>query len=215
MTAEPREMAMFPLGTVLVPTAVLPLHVFEPRYRELVDAVLATEARELGVVLIERGSEVGGGDARTSVGTVAGVIDAQRTDDGRWGLVTVGLRRIEVARWLPDEPYPRALVTDWPDADDATPSDELEGLRATAVTLVRQALAVATELGEAPVPATVDLSDDPVTASFQVVAAGPLGPADRQALLEVPGARERLERAAVLLGEAIELMRARIALGGP
>ena len=64
---------MFPLGKVLVPGEVLPLHVFEPRYRQLVVDLLAADDRppEFGVVLIERGWEVGGGDARTDIGTVA------------------------------------------------------------------------------------------------------------------------------------------------
>src|SRR5580658_2819799 len=64
------RLAMFPLGTVLVPHGVLPLHVFEPRYRVLMfDCLRGT--REFGVVLIERGSEVGGDDQRFAVATVA------------------------------------------------------------------------------------------------------------------------------------------------
>ena len=55
---------MFPLGTVLFPTLILPLHVFEPRYRALVENCLAAPQPEFGVVLIERGSEVGGDDVR-------------------------------------------------------------------------------------------------------------------------------------------------------
>ena len=86
---------MFPLGTVLFPGAVLPLHVFEPRYRQLVrDCTLGD--REFGVVLIERGSEVGGGDVRSMAGTVARIVQARRDADGRCVLVTVGTRRIRV-----------------------------------------------------------------------------------------------------------------------
>ena len=66
---------MFPLGTVLFPSVFLPLHVFEPRYQELTRDCLAGD-NEFGVVLIERGSEVGGGDARFDVGTVARIIEA-------------------------------------------------------------------------------------------------------------------------------------------
>src|SRR5438552_13967117 len=105
---------MFPLGTVLFPFAPLPLHVFEPRHRALTRACLDGD-REFGVVLIERGSEVGGNDVRTSVGTVATIVEAAELDDGCWVLGTVGGRRIRVRAWLPDEPYPRADVEDWPD----------------------------------------------------------------------------------------------------
>ena len=74
---------MFPLGCVLFPSVVLPLHVFEPRYRTLVQTCLDDD-REFGVVLIERGSEVGGDDVRTDVGTVARIVEAEQLPDGRW-----------------------------------------------------------------------------------------------------------------------------------
>src|SRR6476646_7825142 len=108
---EPRVIPMFPLGTVLFPHALLPLRVFEPRYRVMTERVLKAE-REFGVVLIERGSEVGGGDTRFDVGTVARVVRAQELPDSGYALATVGLRRIRVTRWLPDDPYPLAEVTD-------------------------------------------------------------------------------------------------------
>ncbi|HEV7759443.1 MAG TPA: LON peptidase substrate-binding domain-containing protein, partial [Acidimicrobiales bacterium] len=98
---------MFPLGTVLVPGMLLPLHVFEPRYRQMLDDCLAGD-RTFGVVLIERGSEVGGGDVRTGVGTLARILQAEQAADGRWALMAVGARRIRIDRWLPDDPYPRA-----------------------------------------------------------------------------------------------------------
>ena len=85
---------MVPLGTVLVPTAGLPLHVFEPRYRALVNDCLAGD-REFGVVLIERGSEVGGNDVRTSVGTVARIVEAAELPAGRWAIGAVGVRRVD------------------------------------------------------------------------------------------------------------------------
>ena len=71
--------------------------------------------QQFGVVLIERGSEVGGGDVRTDVGTVARILEAQELPDGRWVLATVGVERIEVERWLPDDPYPEADASPWPD----------------------------------------------------------------------------------------------------
>src|SRR5580765_5978986 len=104
------EMPMFPLGSVLFPS------LFLPRYRALAKHCLAPEREpEFGVVLIERGSEVGGNDVRTSVGTVARVLEAAELDDGRWVLGTVGTRRIRVVEWLPDDPFPRAVIEDWDD----------------------------------------------------------------------------------------------------
>src|SRR5580698_965052 len=62
------QLGMFPLSTVLFPHAEIPLHIFEPRYRALAHDCLAADSR-FGIVLIERGSEVGGGDHRMAVGT--------------------------------------------------------------------------------------------------------------------------------------------------
>ncbi len=78
---------MFPLGTVLLPGMPLSLHVFEPRYRQMVDDCRAGDGT-FGVVLIERGSEVGGGDVRTDVGTLTRIVEARELPDGRWLLGT-------------------------------------------------------------------------------------------------------------------------------
>src|SRR5262245_9674089 len=104
-----KVLPMFPLGSVLFPHAVLPLRIFEPRYVELTNTVLQRDGR-FGVVLIERGHEVGGGDTRFSVGTIARIVDAARSPEGRYLLATVGAERIRVRRWLDDDPYPRAEV---------------------------------------------------------------------------------------------------------
>ncbi|HUF84321.1 MAG TPA: LON peptidase substrate-binding domain-containing protein [Acidimicrobiia bacterium] len=117
-----RALPMFPLGSVLFPHALLPLHVFETRYRALTEACLAGDG-EFGVVLIERGSEVGGGDTRFTVGTVARILEAGRLPDGRYVLAAVGTRRLRVRRWLPEEPYPQADIEVLEDsvATDAEP----------------------------------------------------------------------------------------------
>jgi Lon protease-like protein len=154
---------MFPLGTVLVPGAPLPLHVFEPRYQAMVQHCLASD-REFGVVMITRGSEVGGGDLRTDVGTVARIVEAARLVNGRWALRCIGIRRIRVLRWLDDDPYPRAEVVDWPDQVDTDPDalavlDTLVGRVGTAL---RRVLAQVAELGLPGAPATIEVPPDRV-----------------------------------------------------
>lgn len=194
---------MFPLGSVLFPSMILPLHVFEPRYRALVDDCVADNG-EFGVVLIERGSEVGGGDVRTDVGTVAQVLEIERFDDGRCALAAVGTRRFRVDRWLDDDPYPRAEVTDWDDpAPESLDLDEVDAL-------FRRALALAAELGEAPAPMDVELAEDAGLATFQMAALAPLGPADRQVLLATEGAEARVRLLAEQLADMTELLRARL-----
>lgn len=196
---------MFPLGTVLYPHAVLPLHVFEPRYRALTERCLAEDGL-FGVVLIERGSEVGGGDQRFSVGTVARIVQAGRLDDGRWMLVTVGERRLRVTHWLADDPYPRAEIEL---LDEITPGDT-SGRVAEVTRLLRRALALRAELGE-PGPPTVELApDDAARAGFQACAAAGLRPLDAQRLLETDDAGVRLERLGALLEDAVALLEFRL-----
>jgi Lon protease-like protein len=186
------RLAMFPLGTVLVPHAPLSLHVFEPRYRALMDDVLATDERELGVVLIERGSEVGGGDQRSALGTVAAVVEAVATEDGRWGVVAVGRRRVDVVAWLDDDPYPQAIVSERPEAAWPDGIDAAAHLLAAAERAVRRALGLKGELREAAAPVDVELDERPSVAAWQLVHVAPLATYDRQRLLAVDDPVERL-----------------------
>jgi Lon protease-like protein len=180
---------MFPLGSVLLPGQVLPLHVFEPRYRALVHDCLAADRHEFGVVLIERGSEVGGGDQRSSVGVVAQMVQVAELHEGRFAVVAVGVSRIRVVEWLADAPYPRAEVEPWPDERfEGDIGSRLDGVHAR----VRRAAALAVELGDVGGDAHVDLSADPVEALWQLAALAPIGAADAFRLLCAPSAPARL-----------------------
>src|SRR4051794_38368149 len=196
-----RTLAMFPLGTVLVPFGVLPLHVFEPRYRALVQDCLDAD-RDFGVVLIERGSEVGGGDVRFDIGTVARIVDAAELPDGRYALATVGVSRFRVHTWLPDDPYPRAEV----EILDEKPAGPGDAERARDVERrLRRVLAIAVELG-ATVPTDLTFADDPVRAGWEVAGVAPLGPLDALAVLAVDDPAARLELLASRLDEVAEML---------
>jgi len=202
---------MFPLGTVLMPGGVLPLHVFEPRYRQLVQDCLAADDPEFGVVMIERGSEVGGADQRTLAGCVARIVELGELPDGRYVMVTVGTRRIRVNAWLPDDPYPIADVDDWPDDDgfDAGLGDAVAALAPR----VRRAAALAVELGVAEAGLADDVPDDPLLASFHLARLAPVGPLDQYRLLRTAGAGERLRLLADLLDEVEPSLRFRLEQG--
>lgn len=200
---------MFPLQTVLFPGVALPLHVFEPRYRALTRHCLDGDSR-FGVVLIERGSEVGGGDVRMSVGTSARIVEAAELPDGRWVLMVVGVERIEVSRWLPDDPYPQAEVTV---LADASAGPEADDERAVVERLLRRALALKAELGEPAAAATVELDPDPTVASYQAAALAPLGALDCQRLLEQDGPDQRLALLASALDEEVRVLAQRASWG--
>lgn len=201
---------MFPLGSVLVPSAGLPLHVFEPRYRALVNDCLRGTG-EFGVVLIERGSEVGGNDERCDVGTVARIVDAEEQPDGRWGVAAVGTRRIRVERWLPDAPYPLAEVHDWPDPD---PGPEHEVRLRGVLGQLRRCLALAAEAGDVVPPATIELAEDPVLAGYQATVVAPLGPLDQQRLLGAASPDARLTLLEELLADAALVLELRLGSAG-
>ncbi|MYE77337.1 MAG: ATP-dependent protease [Acidimicrobiaceae bacterium] len=209
---------MFPLQSVLLPGMPLPLHVFEPRYVAMLDTIVETD-NEMGVVLIERGREVGGGDVRCDVGTMARVVETQELSDGRLLVMALGVRRIRVRRWLPDDPYPCAETEDWPDEPEVEPPPTGEQMRQLGA-LVSEARSLARRLEIASGPqhpaaevVPVDVGRDVSQASYRAAALAPLGPLDRYEVLCTPGAGQRLAVAHRVVADAVELLRARIQLG--
>ena len=208
--------AMFALQSVLLPGMPLPLHVFEPRYLTMLETVIAGD-QQMGVVLIERGREVGGGDVRCDVATMARVVETRRLADGRLLVMALGDRRVRVRRWLPDDPHPWAETEDWPDEPepDSTGAPELI-YELTGLVTEARSLALRLQLGplaQAEAPGPVDLGRDLALAAYRAAALAPLGPLDRFEVLSTPTAGERLVVAHRLVTDATELLRARIELG--
>jgi Lon protease-like protein len=189
---------MFPLGSVLFPYMPLRLRVFEQRYLIMLADLLKADQARFGVVLIERGREVGGGEQRFPIGTLAEITQLG-AQEGFVGLVARGGRRFTVDRWLEDAPHPRAEVTELPDLDW---DPGLEGLRAETERLVRRTLALASEFAENVWPADVELAEDPVAAAWQLAAIAPLGALDQLELLCAASFGDLLTRVAELVTEA-------------
>lgn len=194
---------MFPLGSVLFPAMPLPLRVFEERYLAMLATVLADEPSEFGVVLIERGQEVGGGDARFGVGTVARITQLE-AGEGFIVVLAVGTRRFTVTEWRDDAPYPVAEVAHLP---EPVWDPELLPLREEAERVVRRALAVATEYVELPWSSEVQLSDDPVESCWQLAAIAPLGPLDQVRLLGSESLEQLLTSLIEVTGTSIDSIR--------
>ena len=163
---------------------------------------------EFGVVLIERGSEVGGGDTRFDVGTVARVVRAQELPDGGYALATVGIRRIRVTRWLARRSRtrrPRSSTSPnrAPDADDA------DAARPRARRARRPCASSTASID----PRLPDLPRDrpttPAQASYEIAALAPIGPLDAQRVLEAATAGDRLALLAELLDDHARVLRAR------
>ncbi len=188
-------MPMFPLGSVLFPGAVLPLQIFEPRYVALLDDIEAVDNR-FGVVLITRGSDVGGDDERSTIGTVAQIVRKGVAEDGRILITAVGQERIRVTEWLEANPYPLASVEVIPDAMIAEGFDEA---LAAASAARSRLVALAIEMGADGQQLQLDLPGDPHRAAWAMCSAAPIGSFDRQQLLETEDAVARLRRVEELL----------------
>jgi uncharacterized protein len=189
---------MFPLGAVLFPHMPLRLRVFEERYLVMLSELLRSDSARFGVVLIERGRDVGGGEQRFDVGTVAEITQVG-AQEGFVGLVARGGQRFAVERWLADAPHPWAEVRELP---ELTWNPGLTPLRDDTERRVRRALAVASEFTENVWPADIELSDDPVQAAWQLAAIAPLGALDQVGLLGTESMERLLTRIGELTAEA-------------
>jgi Lon protease-like protein len=198
---------MFPLGSVLMPAMPLPLRIFEPRYLKLLGDLVAAENPEFGVVLIERGQEVGGGEKRMSLGTIASVTDIG-TSEEFYGLESVGSKRFRVNAWLPDDPYPIADIDFLP---DLIWDDTLMPSRVHLETKVRQLLAFASEFGDLQYSADVELSDDPMQACWQLAGVLPIGQLDQLDLLASQSAEELISRTYEIVTTADDTLKAMMA----
>ena len=167
--------------------------------------------RRLGVVLIERGSEVGGGDQRAMLGTRSVVVRAGELPDGRWLLQVLGEAVVRVEEWLPDDPYPRATVREVP---AVTPEGAMSGLLTESAGRVRRARALLAEQGgRAPLPpdAALDGGGDAAVAAWQLCGAAPLSAYDAQRLLAAPDTAGRLRLLADLMVELEQDLRRMLA----
>jgi uncharacterized protein len=191
-------LAMFPLNSVLFPFMPLRLRVFEERYLIMLAELLRSEDARFGVVLIERGREVGGGEKCFSVGTIAEITQLG-AQEGFVGLVAQGSRRFEVTEWLDDAPHPRAEVSEIAELEW---DDSLWQLRDDTEQLVRRTLAVASEFAENVWPADIELSANPVAAAWQLAAISPLNALDQLALLGSTSSAELLARVSELTSQA-------------
>lgn len=222
--ARPTEaLPLFPLGhTVLFPGVVLPLHVFEERYRELVRTLVAQDdpgPRRFGVVAIRQGWEVGPDavEALHGVGCAAELRRVSRYPDGRFDIVSVGSDRFRLLRvdrtsrpylvgdveWLPGDPPP-----DGEAAVLARAVGTLFGEYASAAATLRQS-----DAGPAAPPP--DLPEDPAELSHLVASSAVLTLEDRQALLEAPTASARLRAELRLLKRETTMVRRLRALPVP
>jgi Lon protease-like protein len=198
---------MFPLESVLLPDQDLPLRIFEPRYGALVRHCLGS-GEPFGVVLIARGREVGGDDSRCDVGVLAAITDHADQGAGRYAMLCRTGERIRVHEWLPDDPYPRAVVQVWPDEPGEPVTDAAVHEIEDQVMALFQRIAEARGVESPDRDAVLDYgTDDPARRLFVLASRIPIGTADRYSILSAPSAAGRLaalREAVVTVTEMVE-----------
>ena len=201
------RLPLFPLGSVLYPGLVLPLHIFEDRYRQLVsDLVSQPEPRRFGVVAIREGRETGieGVSALYQIGCTATLRRVSERGDGGYDLVTVGAERFRLTELDGSKPYFQGEVEFLPEniGDEAA-----AGTVVQAVQRGFHAYVEALNARGATQVSIPELPDDPLALSYLVAASMIADLHDRQALLAEPDALRRLVAERTLLSRETSMLR--------
>jgi uncharacterized protein len=198
---------LFPLGTVLYPGLLLPLHIFEDRYRQLVGDLLAgPEPRQFGVIAIRQGRETGvdGVSALYEIGCIAALRQVTEHDDGRFELMTVGTQRFRLLELDESRPYLQGrvdlLVED--SGDEAATAVAAQSVQVA----FRGYLDALAAQGSVRV-SVPDLPDEPVLLSYLVASSVIVDLTERQLLLAEPGALLRLTAERELLAKETRILR--------
>jgi ATP-dependent Lon protease len=199
-----RELPLFPLPeVVLFPTRPLPLHIFEYRYRIMMNTILESD-RRFGVLMVDPARST-----IANVGCCAEIIHYQRLQDDRMKMWTLGQQRFRVLEYVREKPYRVGLV-EW--IEDYPPSRDLRPLANDVEQLLRDVVRLSAKLTEQEIELPEDLPDLPVELSYWV-ASNLYGVAvEQQALLEMQDTAARLEREAEILTSTRNHLAARTVL---
>jgi Lon protease-like protein len=192
---ETRLIPVFPLNTVLFPGMVLPLRIFEPRYRLMVRRIMEGD-RQFGVALIQEGQEVGTPATPYDMGTVAEISGHEVLPDGQIMIVAVGVRRFRIEKKVEGEPYQQAEVTLIDEGDpEAEVEEALVADSTKSLTGYLEQLAAVTNL-------TITLPEEalsPIDLSYLMAATVQVDNERKQDLLETIPVEERLRKVLALI----------------
>ena len=203
-----RELPLFPLpDVVLFPQEVLPLHIFESRYRMLLKTVMEAD-RRFGVVRWDPVAK-----SRADVGCCAEIIKHHTTDDGRSNIVTIGQQRFRILKLVREAPYPTAMVSWIDDHDEIDDLEQLKTLSDSVLTALKDVVSLTGKLTDSYPSLPDDLPDLPRELSFWIAAhlGGPVA-AEQQRLIEIVNTKDRLQREFDMLDKTRRHLAARTAI---
>ncbi len=199
-----RELPLFPLPeVVLFPGFSLSLHIFEPRYRMMINTVLESDKR-FGVLLIN--PETGSPER---VGSCAEVLQAERLPDDRINILTMGEQRFQVLDYVRQKPYRVGLIQ-W--IDDETPEGHCTELTTEVSTLLQDVVRLSSKLADREIELPEDLPSGPTELSYWIAHKFQGAVEEQQALLELRSTAQRLEREAEILESTRKHLAARTVL---
>tara|TARA_Y100001968_G_C19426764_1_gene754820 strand:+ start:1714 stop:2376 length:663 start_codon:yes stop_codon:yes gene_type:complete len=202
-----RELPLFPLPeVVLFPQEVLPLHIFESRYRIMLKSVLESDSK-FGVIRLDTNSK-----KIAEVGCCAQIISHKTSDDGRSNIVTIGQQRFRVLDITREAPFCTAMVS-WIDDHPVDDQDNLEKLSGSVLRALRDVVSLSSKLTDSETVLPEGLPEMPRELSFWIAAhlGGPAAD-EQQHLLEMQNTNNRLEREYEMLDHTRRQLAARTAL---
>ena len=204
---ENYQLPLFPLRTVLFPGQLLPLHIFEPRYKQMISDCLDDD-RTFGVVLIRKGAEVGGPVVPHMVGTTAIIQNVKRLDDGRMHITTRGRERFQIQDYHSgSKPYLLGRVSLWPWGESTPPEARL---LPSVAQLLEQYVDLWSQANEAEV--SLDkIPRQPLHLALLAAIALQVSLKEKQALLEAPAVSDLLRQTDQLLGQEIRALQVLLA----
>ena len=196
------ELPLFPLNSVLFPGAALPLHIFEERYKKMVNLCLETNS-PFGVLLIRSGSEVGEAAKPFEIGTTARIVRVQHLDAGRMNLICLGEQRFRLSRQVSETPYLVGEVEPLQsiDGDGQVVTDITDTVTALFAEYHRLYLAVSNQWTR-----QIGMPGPPGQLADFVASRMAVDPWTKQRLLEELSVRRRLEMEMETLSDAIREM---------
>lgn len=202
MSASAIELPLFPLNTVLFPGTIAPLHIFEPRYRQMV-VDCQRDDKPFGLVLVKPESEFLQ-EEPYSIGTIADIRNLEQLEDGRYTFMAVGVKRFRIVSQHREKPYLSGLVE--PIDDDEEPEQKLAAAMKQASTLFKTYLKMLLEAAN-EMDVQANLPDTPEELSYFIASFLDIEEAQKQHFLELTSTVKRLQDEVGILRREVPFMR--------
>jgi Lon protease-like protein len=200
-----RRLRLFPLNAVLFPGAVLNLHIFESRYKQMINECLES-GEGFGVALIAEGAEAGDPNVTPhEIGSIAEIVDVQALPFGRYFISTIGRERFKISQIVAREPY---LIVEADVLEEDFAADEDEEIAAVTERvrgLFVEYLELVVEFSGQAAP--IEIPEDAQSASFVIGDTLQIAEAVKQRLLEIDTTKQRLAAEEDFLGRLLPQLR--------